>query len=142
MKWIEKEATIENLENLILFVLDSLHLDVKPSKKLNMEMRLLCEEIFINIINHSYPTTKGTIRVGYEYDVQLKNITLNVQDFGVEFDPTKAEDPDVTMDIMEREIGGLGIFMYKKLSDSVTYIRKNDTNTLVIKKNIELEEKL
>ncbi|WP_288716113.1 ATP-binding protein, partial [uncultured Treponema sp.] len=45
-------------------------------------------------------------------------------------------DPDITLSVEEREIGGLGIFLTKKYMDSVLYERKDNRNVLTIKKII------
>ena len=52
------------------------------------------------------------------------------------YNPLAQEDPDVTLSAEEREIGGLGIFMTKKMMDDVWYEYKDGSNILHIKKNI------
>jgi len=52
----------------------------------------------------------------------------------VPYDPTKKEDPDVTLSIEEREIGGLGIFMVKKSMDEMAYEYRDGCNILTITK--------
>jgi len=46
-------------------------------------------------------------------------------------------DPDVTADVDHRKIGGLGVFLIKKLKDEVRYRRENNQNilNLTIKKD-------
>ena len=44
------------------------------------------------------------------------------------------KEPDITLNIMERDIGGLGILLIKKVSDSVEYERKENMNVLTVKK--------
>ena len=51
-------------------------------------------------------------------------------DDGVPYDPLAHADPDTTKDLSERKIGGLGILMMKKLSNSVTYSREDNRNVL------------
>lgn len=142
MKWLEKEAVIDHLNDLIEFVISNLHTDVDSNRKFDMEIRLICEEVMTNTINYAYGQETGNIQVGYGWDSSQGMITIVVRDQGIAFDPTKKEDPDITLDIMERQIGGLGIFMVKKLSDSVVYSRETDTNTnqLEIKKTFVQEE--
>ena len=60
-------------------------------------------------------------------------ITLVFADDGVEFDPTKAPPPDIAAAAEDREIGGLGIFMVKKMAKSVDYERKDGQNVLTVK---------
>jgi len=54
-------------------------------------------------------------------------------DGGNAFDPTHdAAVPDVTAAAADRGIGGLGIFMVKKMSKSLTYRRQDDKNVLTV----------
>lgn len=58
-------------------------------------------------------------------------------DGGKPFDPTKKTDPNVTLSAEERQIGGLGIFMTKKMMDDVNYEYIDGKNILTLKKGIE-----
>ena len=54
-------------------------------------------------------------------------------DDGVAFDPTKdVPQPDISAAAENRGIGGLGIFMVKKMSKSVAYERQDGKNVLTI----------
>ena len=57
-------------------------------------------------------------------------------DRGVPFDPLQRPDPDVTLSVEDREIGGLGIFIAKKTMDSVTYAFEQGENSLTMTKNM------
>jgi anti-sigma regulatory factor (Ser/Thr protein kinase) len=54
----------------------------------------------------------------------------------VPYDPLAQADPDTTLSVDERSIGGLGVFMVKKTMDDVTYEYKDGQNILKIKKNL------
>ena len=58
------------------------------------------------------------------------------EDSGKKFDPLAKEDPDISLPVEERQIGGLGIFMVKKSMDKVTYEYKDGKNILTIVKKI------
>lgn len=135
MEWLNKKATLTNLDKAITFVLENMGRDMETTQKMLTEIRLICEEVFMNVISYAYPAGDGEMQIGYEFDKKSKCMTLLICDSGVEFDPTKAEEPDLTVDIMERQIGGLGIFMVKKIADSVVYERKDKMNVLTIKKS-------
>lgn len=134
MKWLKKEATMENLNEMIDFILDNVRNDTHISCHIEMQMRLICEEAFMNIINYAYPSKNGIMMAGYEFDRQNNFITIKMCDYGVEFNPINESDPDITCDIMQRDVGGLGIFLLKKISDSIGYERKKDMNILTIRK--------
>ena len=53
------------------------------------------------------------------------------------YDPLAKEDPDTTLSLEERAIGGLGIYMVKKSMDDITYEYKDGQNILAIKKNLK-----
>ena len=59
-------------------------------------------------------------------------------DNGVPYAPLAKADPDITLSVEERGIGGLGIYMVKKTMDDVSYEYKDGRNILRIKKNIEI----
>ncbi|MDD7050628.1 MAG: ATP-binding protein, partial [Lachnospiraceae bacterium] len=49
----------------------------------------------------------------------------------------KSKEPDVTLSAEDREIGGLGIFLVKKVMDDVTYEYRDGQNILRIRKKLE-----
>ena len=59
------------------------------------------------------------------------------EDNGVFYNPLEASEPDTTLSAEEREIGGLGIFIVKKMTESMEYEYKDGNNilTLVISVN-------
>ena len=61
---------------------------------------------------------------------------LTFIDEGVEYDPLKKTDPDVSLSAEDREIGGLGIFLVKKIMDGVEYKRDGEKNVLTVVKKL------
>jgi len=59
-----------------------------------------------------------------------------LSDQGKEFDPTAKEDADPDVSPVEREIGGMGIFIVKNIMNQVTYQRLEGKNLLTMKKVI------
>ena len=80
------------------------------------------EEIFVNVASYAYPPGKEeSLRIDlFEKDGEFR---LRFTDSGIPFDPLKHTDPDITLNAEERPIGGLGIFLVRKNSSSVTYER-------------------
>ena len=70
----------------------------------------------------------------------LKNfperLELTFIDKGIPYNPLENKDPDVTLDIEKRKIGGLGIFLVKEMMDEVSYEYADGQNILKIKKNL------
>ena len=52
------------------------------------------------------------------------------EDDGEPYNPLEKEDPDITLSAEERQIGGLGIFMVKKMTESMDYKYENNKNIL------------
>lgn len=136
MEWLRKKATLNNLNTMIDFILDNLKKDIDVTEHINMEITLLCEEVLMNIISYAYEKDKdtGEMFIGYEYDSNNSCVILKMCDYGVKFNPIEEKDPDINCDIMERDIGGLGVFLIKKISDFMHYERKKGMNILTIKK--------
>ena len=150
MKWLKRKAEIENLDTMIEFIIEHLKKNVKVTQHVDMEVRLLCEEVLMNIINHAYcdKCELKDMYAGYEYDNDRECVVLKIIDHGVPFNPISEEEPKITGTILERQIGGLGILLIKKISDVIEYERKDDMNILTIRKyyqpiniNMECEKK-
>ena len=87
------------------------------------------DEIVSNIIRCS-----GTKTFSVKFVQEGGELTMVYIDSGKPFNPlTDAVDPDVTAAMDERGVGGLGIFMGKKMSKSVEYAREGDKNILTVK---------
>ena len=100
------------------------------SKELFNEIDMCAEEIFANITFYAYPEKDGNIKVLIENEEN--KITLKFEDSGIEYNPLEKPDPDITLAPEERPLGGLGIFMVKKMAENVNYERKDNKNTLTL----------
>ncbi len=129
---IELEATLGNYESFMTFIESHLADILVDTKK--MKVLTACEEIIINIINYAYPDTKGTLEITFEK--KLQGITITFVDSGRRFNPLANPDADITLSIEERKIGGLGIFMVKKLMDDISYEYKENKNRLTVTKHL------
>ena len=61
---------------------------------------------------------------------------ITFSDRGIPFDPLAKEDPDISLSVEKREIGGLGIFMAKKIMDHMEYRYENGQNILTMTKKL------
>ncbi len=94
------------------------------------ELDLLIEEILVNIFRYSYPVgAPGTLIVTYSIP-EPGELAVEVGDQGVEFDPLKVASPDLTLDLAQRPVGGLGIWLLKSLARSLSYRREQGWNRL------------
>jgi anti-sigma regulatory factor (Ser/Thr protein kinase) len=132
---LDIEAVSENLEEVQTFVDERLDIvDCPPKDKLRIGVAV--EEIFVNIANYAYNPDKGRAIVRVEVSGDPVTVTITFMDHGVPYDPLAKEDPDVTLGAEEREVGGLGIFMAKKIMDDVTYTYRDGQNILTLKKTL------
>jgi serine/threonine-protein kinase RsbW len=95
------------------------------------EIELAVEEVLVNIIKYAYPQGEGHIEMTCNSD-PCGQIVFEIVDGGIPFDMLAYSDPDTTMEIEERRIGGLGIFFVKQLMDHVHYRREDARNILTI----------
>ena len=130
---LEAEADNARLPEVTGFVESHLELIGCPMKTV-MQIDVAVEEIFVNIANYAYAPGSGKATVRVEAESDTRQVTITFTDGGKPFDPTAKADPDVTLSADERDIGGLGIFMTKKIMDSVEYEYKDGKNVLVLKK--------
>lgn len=134
-KSLSVDATKENLEKVKDFVNEFLD-ENGCGKKTKMQIMLAVDELFTNVATYAYI---GSGNVG-KAEISIANvdgeIVIVLKDNGVEYDPLKKPDPDITLNASEREIGGLGVFIVKKNMDSVVYERIDGMNVLTMKKRI------
>ena len=132
---LEIEAVKENLSEVQGFVEERLEATDCPPKA-KTQIGVAVEEIFINIASYAYAPEKGMATVRVEVSEDPVTVTVTFVDHGIPYDPLSKRDPDVTASADEREIGGLGIFMTKKIMDDVAYEYKNGQNILTLKKKL------
>ncbi|MBE6839289.1 MAG: ATP-binding protein [Ruminococcus sp.] len=139
MNYITVKATAERYEDVMEYIFSKIKLedDLYPSpEKVIKDIRLACEEAFINIINYAYPDGDGNVDIACEVDKGIIQIVL--KDSGIPFNPMDSDDPDISLAIECREVGGLGIYIVKKIMDDVNYTREGKYNILTLRKRIGL----
>ena len=136
MKEITVEATIENIEKVTDFVNNELEAIGCPMKA-QAQIDVAIDELFSNIAQYAYNPEVGPATVKVEVvNGEQTSVLITFVDKGVQYDPLQKEDPDVTLALEDRPIGGLGIFITKKTMDDIKYEYKDGQNILTIKKNI------
>lgn len=136
---IKKEITVpaklNSLTDVAEFIENTLEEAGCPAGMV-MTMSVATDEIFSNIARYAYKNG-GDATVALEISDKSGTISLTFSDAGVPFDPLAAPEPDVTLSAEERKIGGLGIFMVKKMTDNMTYEYKDGKNVLQITKSLK-----
>ena len=130
MKKINLAPTLEQLPQATDFF-EGILAEAGASMKAIAQVNVAVDEIFSNIARYSGAT-------GVVLGCSLKDgrATLRFSDNGRPYDPTEKPDPDTTQSAEEREVGGLGIFMVKKLMDEVTYEYADGSNILTLVKSL------
>jgi anti-sigma regulatory factor (Ser/Thr protein kinase) len=126
-------ATTEALNDAMAFVDETLE-EAGCSMKVQMQIDIAVEEIFVNIAHYAYTPATGDAVVRVELQEDPRAVAITFEDSGVPYDPLAKEDPDVTLTAEERQIGGLGIFMVKKSMDEVKYRHEDGKNILTLVK--------
>ena len=133
MKELQVQATLKNYEQVSAFVEAELEqLDCPLPVQLQVGMAV--EELYGNIANYAYNPEVGPATIQVEVTENPLCVIITFLDQGKPYDPLKHEDPDITLSLDEREVGGLGIFMVKKTMDDVKYEYVDGKNILTIRK--------
>jgi len=111
--------------------------EVTSCKKEFSTLRLVCEELVVNVVDYAYPEevqAEGYLDI--EIERAVDSIVIRFKDGGTPFNPLARDMPDITLPMEERRIGGLGIFLTIKKMDHVFYDYVNNENVLTVKKTI------
>ncbi|MGN0319593.1 MAG: ATP-binding protein [Lachnospira sp.] len=147
MKEIRVDALVDNISVITQFVDEELESWECPLK-VQMQIDIAIDEIISNIAYYAYNedagltgnTDDGKKDVLVQIDInnvndipdKTKKIVITFIDKGIPYNPLTKKDPDITLSVEERGIGGLGIFMVKKSMDDMLYEYKDRQNVLTI----------
>ena len=70
----------------------------------------------------------------FETENDPRNIVLTFIDRGTPYDPLTAAIPDISLPAKDRSIGGLGMFMVRKIMDDISYSYQDGQNILTVRK--------
>ena len=91
------------------------------------KLYIVFDELLNNIISYGYEDN-GKHEITVEVDYSDDELAVTIKDDGIPFNPFKGDDPDTSLSLEDREIGGLGIHLVKEMMDEVSYLRSTDTN--------------
>ena len=98
------------------------------------KLDLIVEELVINVRDYAYAGACGEIEVICA--TEGSQFILSIGDNGPAFNPLAKTDPDTSLTIEERPVGGLGIFLVKQLTSSQLYRREGNKNILTVRVNL------
>ena len=94
---------------------------------LSGKLHIVVDEIYSNIVNYS-----GATIAEVSWQLADGKVHLTFSDNGVPYDPLETAEPDITLSAEEREIGGLGVLMVKRFTETMEYHREDNRNILKI----------
>jgi len=129
MSKIVFDANFDNLDEIREIVGEAAR-QVGFSDKEIYAIQLAADEASSNIIEHAYAGVTGG---KLEIDISTSDNELKIimRDHGKPFDPSSVPEPNVKADLSERKIGGLGMYLMRKLMDEVSYESSPETGNIL-----------
>ena len=138
MKSLEIKAVTDNLDTVLDFINEQLE-TMGCTMKNQIQIDMAVEELFVNIAHYAYKGGVGKARILTGEDPGSREpgiLRITLIDWGVPFNPLEKKDPDISLSVEDREIGGLGIFMAKKVMDHMDYSYEEGRNILTMTKKV------
>ena len=126
-----ESAVLGDIPGIIEFVVS--WLESNGLDKYSFAMETAVDEASTNIVKHAYGGKGGYFQITCNSDDKF--IAITIEDHGPRFDPASVPIPDVEADLEHRKIGGLGIYMMRKMMDAVDYYYDEGVgNRLIMRK--------
>ena len=103
---------------------------------MTINLELVMEELVVNVFSYAYPDHIGDIEVECFLSQDSPQFCVTIRDWGAAFNPLEQEPPDTQSSCEERQIGGLGIFLAKEMTDSLSYQYTGETNEVSFRFNL------
>ncbi len=136
IKELVVDAKVENLAQVNCFVEEILE-PLDCSIKVQMQLELAVEEVFVNIAHYAYEDKTGRASITGQVLENPLRLKLVFMDEGIPYNPLERKDPDLEQKMEDRAIGGLGIYLVKKNVEEVTYSYQDGKNMLTLCKHIQ-----
>jgi serine/threonine-protein kinase RsbW len=104
------------------------------SPPLIFEVNLALDEVLTNVISYGYDD-HGTHNITVRITLRARELVLEVEDDGRPFNPLEVRPPAVDQPVEQRPVGGLGVFLVRKMMDELEYRRVHGKNLLVMRKS-------
>ena len=101
----------------------------------SLKINMVFDELLTNVISYAYEDDEN-----HSIEILLgcteKQLSISISDDGAPFNPFARQDPDTSLALEEREVGGLGILLVKNTMDETTYQRRHNRNVVTLIKNL------
>ena len=125
------DAEIKNIP-VIAEGIEGFLLDVGVSQEVLPDIQLAVDEAVTNIIMHGYAGKPGTIALKIAVDAGV--VRIKIRDRAPAFNPLTIKEPDLSADLADRVVGGMGIYLIRKVMDAVSYEYVDGENVLRMEK--------
>ena len=125
---LQAAPELESIPKVCQFLEQTLEEQGAPIKAI-VQVNIAADEIFSNIARYS-----GAAVAQVDCEIMAGRAVIRFVDDGQPYDPTGQPEPDITLPVEEREIGGLGILMVRRTMDEVSYEYEAGRNVLTIEK--------
>jgi serine/threonine-protein kinase RsbW len=114
---LEIDGKLENLSVIADFIATAMR-QIGAEESI-FEVQTAVDEACTNIIQHGYSGKGGIITISCE--LQDDDLVVTIRDRGTPFDPGSVPPPDLEADWERRKVGGLGMYLMRKLMNDVSY---------------------
>jgi serine/threonine-protein kinase RsbW len=84
------------------------------------QIQVAVDEACANVVEHAYcGMPPGDMQV--TCSLSSDRIVIRVRDWGHSFEPALVAEPDISAPLEERDLGGLGLFLIRRLMDDVQF---------------------
>jgi sigma-B regulation protein RsbU (phosphoserine phosphatase) len=95
---------------------------------------VVLDELLTNTLSYGLPEHGGEVIVDIE--LHADRIVITISDNGRPFDPFSRPAPDTTLSVEDRDIGGQGIHLVRRMVDEMSYHRRSDRNVVTLTKRL------
>lgn len=120
-------AFLDRLQDVMRFVETRAEAaGVPPDKRSGL--CLAVEEAFVNICSYAFPDGQGEIELTGRPTAET--FVLEIKDNGPEFNQLSVPEPDLSIPLEQRRIGGLGVHFIRNFTDQADWRRESGRNIL------------
>jgi len=127
MDSLRMPAKLDSLSSFNAFVIRKIDQWELP-REIIPKIELVLEELITNVFKYAYPGQNGDLEL--ECSSRGTGLSIILRDWGAPFNPLEQNSPDISEDISQRKIGGLGIYLVKEMVEKLEYRRQDDSNIL------------
>ena len=135
MREITVNASLEEIRRITGHV-NALLKELACPERIRIQIDVAIDEVFSNISRYAYYPETGQATVRLEVERDPLCVVITFIDRGAPYNPLTAKEPDLSLPARKRPVGGLGLFMVRRIMDGVTYGYRDGQNILTIRKRI------